>query len=243
MGGRIIGFMTGNQNHRQHRDLAVRFTALLERMGLGPHSGGTHRLLDERYSEPGRHYHNLNHVGYCLGQLDGVREQLHDADAAELALWFHDAVYETGADDNELRSALLFDRHLGIHLPSGRADRIHARIMATVHPSGAVERDAQFVADIDLSGLALSREAFRRDTEDLRRERHHLTDSQFELGTVGFFRKLMAGPSIFLTDHFRANYEQPALRNIVELINEMEAGSTGKTATRSTPRSHHFSTD
>lgn len=203
--------------------LAARFTTLLDRLNVGSYSYAVYRLLEDHYSDPDRHYHTLNHIERCLKQLDKVRERLHDADAAELALWFHDAVYHSGADDNELRSAFLFDSHLGIHLPSRRADHVHAMIMATVHPSQAVEPDAQFVADIDLCGLSLPWDAFRRDTDELRRERRHLTDTQFQLGTVNFFKKLMTGQSIFLTDYFRTRHEDQARRNMLSLIDEMES--------------------
>lgn len=204
-------------------DLGRRFSTLLRSMGVDSHCAEVFPLLSELYSEPGRHYHNLDHVRDCLAQLDEVREYLRDADAAELALWFHDAVYVLTAHDNELRSALLFDRLLGVHLPTERADRIHTMIMATVHPSEARDDDSRFVADIDLSGFALPRPDFLRASGSLRRECLHLTDSQFQLGTLAFFKKMLARPSIYRTEYFRATHEQPARRNLVDLVEELES--------------------
>ncbi|MGA8261128.1 MAG: hypothetical protein WB783_13020 [Arenicellales bacterium] len=191
-------------------------------MGIDSRFDEVFPLLSELYSEPGRHYHNLDHVCHCLARVDEVREYLRDTDAVELALWFHDAVYVPSAHDNELRSALLFDRLLGVHLPTERADRIHTMIMATVHPSGARDDDSRFVADIDLSGFALPRPDFLRATGLLRRECLHLTDSEFQLGTLAFFKKVLARPSIYLTKHFRATHEQPARRNLIDLVEELE---------------------
>lgn len=207
--------------------LAMRFAALLQRVDLRVYSADIYRLLEDHYCERGRHYHTLNHIRYCLDRLDEVRELVQDAEAVELALWFHDVVYDASADDNELRSAFLFDSRLGVHLPTRRANRIHAMIMATVHPSGATCHDAQFVADIDLSGLSLPREEFLSDTNRLRKERKHLTDSEFRRGTVGFFKKLMARPSIFLTGYFQTNYEKRACRNVVDLTAGMESEIKG----------------
>lgn len=199
-------------------------------MGIDSHFDRVYTLLFDCYSESDRHYHNLDHVRSCLERLDEVREKLHDPDAAELALWFHDAVYEPAAVDNELRSALLFDRELGVFLATRRADRVHAMIMATVHPSDVADNDAQFVADIDLSGFALPRDEFKHATGLLRQECIHLTDSQFQLGTLAFFKKILARPTIYLTDHFLAGYEQAARKNLCDLVKELEDLEGGGTA-------------
>jgi len=214
--------MEGQSDGRRDPDAEARFDALLQRLGLDSHVERVYARVTDHYSGPGRHYHNLGHVLYCLRGLDEIRMRLDAPDAAELALWFHDIVYDPARDDNELRSALLFDRELGVHLPTETADAVHGMIMATVHPSDASAVDAQFVADIDLLSMSLPWSSFRHDTETLRKECAHLTDSQFQLGTLGFFRRLIARPSIYLTDHFRSRGAAQARRNILALISEME---------------------
>lgn len=214
--------MAGDSEDQQRPEASARFAALLQRLGLAEHFDRVFQRLIDGYSEPGRHYHTLGHVMDCLGALDETSELLEDLDAAELALWFHDVVYDPAARDNELRSALMFDRELGVQLPSPFADKVRTMIMATVHPSAAVDHDAQLVADIDLAGLALPWTEFRHDTELLRRESSHLTVGEFQFGTLGFFAKLMSRPSIYLTDYFRAHYGTQARKNIVALTVEME---------------------
>jgi len=203
--------------------LGERFKALAKRLDLEAHADGVFALLAERYGEDWRSYHTLEHVGHCLEGLDAVRDLLQDVDAAELALWFHDAVLEPGRDDNELRSAFLFDRHLGIHLPTARADRVHAMIMATAHAGEPEVDDARYVADIDLSGLAAPPRELRRATELLRRESGHLPDTAFRRQSVDFFRTLLARPSVYLTERFRGSLEERARANIEELIAELGA--------------------
>lgn len=214
--------MTGDSEDQQRQEASSRFAALLQRLILAEHFDRVFQRIIDGYSEPGRYYHTLGHVLDCLGALDETSALMEDPDAAELALWFHDVVCDPAARDNELRSALLFDRELGVHLPTPFADKVRTMIMATVHPSNAVEHDARFVADIDLAGLALPWPEFRRDTDLLRRESSHLTVSEFQLGTLGFFAKLMSRPSIYLTDYFRTHYGKRARKNIVALTVEME---------------------
>ncbi|MFZ0487656.1 MAG: hypothetical protein WAL83_11715 [Arenicellales bacterium] len=220
---------TGQLSAEPSFDPRERFARLLQRFGAGAHVENVWSLLLRCYSEPDRHYHNLDHIRTCLERLDEVRDSLRDPDAAELALWFHDAVYEPTAVDNELRSALLFDRQLGVFLPTERADHVHAMIMATVHPSDSADNDARFVADIDLAGFAQPRGDFMRVTGLLRRECIHLTDSQFQLGTLAFFRKILGRPTIYLTEYFLAGYEQRARRNLCDLVGELEAEQAAKT--------------
>lgn len=220
-----MGIDSSQQGRDEDRE--GRFAELLQRLGLESRCDDVYPVLAEHYSGPGRYYHNLNHVSQCLGVMDEVRELLMDPDSVELALWFHDVVYDPGSRDNELRSALFFDCRLGVHLPTVRADDIHAMIMATVHPSTAEGHDEQFVADIDLSGLGLPWFEFLSDTELLRMECPHLSNSEFQLGALGFFKKLLMRPSIYLTGYFRDNYEDQARRNLLEHTAHLEGAKDG----------------
>lgn len=66
-------------------------------------------LLKETYGTLGRHYHNLEHVDYCLTQLRVMPEHYKVNPFStrsmelemELAILFHDFVYTPGATNNE----------------------------------------------------------------------------------------------------------------------------------------------
>ena len=61
--------------------------------------------LRERYAEPQRRYHTLEHVRESLDRAAETRSfQTHPAEI-DLAIWFHDAVYDPRRADNEERSA------------------------------------------------------------------------------------------------------------------------------------------
>lgn len=82
-------------------DESRRFERLCARIGL-PNANGVAAhawsVLCQRYTEPHRHYHTLNHVHAMLGALDGIAGSIGldfgRLDLIEMAIWFHDIVYD-----------------------------------------------------------------------------------------------------------------------------------------------------
>ena len=87
--------------------LRDRFTFLWTRLGAGGKVAPHLDTLLRGWHEPHRAYHGPDHLRDCLGRLDeaAVTGSVHDL--AEVALWYHDVVYQPGAPDNEARSAEL----------------------------------------------------------------------------------------------------------------------------------------
>ena len=56
-----------------------------------------------RYSEPHRRYHTLQHLAECFAAFDEIADLAQHPADVELALWFHDAIYDTRRSDNEQR--------------------------------------------------------------------------------------------------------------------------------------------
>ena len=115
---------------------ADRFQALWRRClieGAADDSDKIHQLLLDAYREPQRHYHTLAHIEQCMGMFDDCKALVSNADALELAVWFHDAVFEPGQADNERRSADLYlELSRGVHDDELRG-LVERLIMATLH--------------------------------------------------------------------------------------------------------------
>ena len=89
--------------------------------------------LTARYAEPHRHYHTAQHINECLAHFDRARSLCEHAPEVELALWFHDAIYEPRAKDNEKKSADWAVRIMrGAGLPGDAQARVRALIMTTL---------------------------------------------------------------------------------------------------------------
>jgi predicted metal-dependent HD superfamily phosphohydrolase len=163
--------------------------------------------LRRRYDEPFREYHNLRHILDCLRLCDEIGPLLVDRDAVEIALWFHDAVYDRGASTNELKSAELF-----LTVSAGASfmfrHRVCDHILATRHSTTVRDPDRRFLVDIDLSGFGAPWDEFMRNGALLREECCDQDDSRYHFGQVAFLSRLQGAPPLFLDRLFPC-----ALRN------------------------------
>ncbi|QQS55220.1 MAG: hypothetical protein IPM89_05255 [Candidatus Competibacteraceae bacterium] len=207
----------------------ARFAALWQRCLSGGRALAetVHARLLELYGEPHRRYHTLDHIRHCLGEFDRAAALMDDPDAVEMSLWFHDAIYRSGAVDNERRSADLFRQWSEGHADAAFLQRVDDLIMATTHRDPPIRRDERFVVDIDLSSFGLPWEAFERDGRRIRAECAEIGDETYCPGQLRFLRSLQNRPTFFLTEFFQRRYEQIARDNIRRVIENLRARGYG----------------
>jgi predicted metal-dependent HD superfamily phosphohydrolase len=198
----------------------ARFDALwhrLVRCPPAPDAKAVRTELRGLLGGPDRHFHNLDHIRDCLRHFDDVAPLLADPDAVELALWFHDAIYDPGDPTNERRSAELFLRRSAGASPVTRR-RICGLILATRHAYVARTSDRRFIEDIDLAGFGAPWDTFMHHGDLLRREFARQSDAQYYDGQVAFLEQLARRPVFFATDYYRARYEARARENLQRLL-------------------------
>jgi len=116
--------------------------------------------LASHYTEAHRHYHNLTHIDRMLSYLDSVAP---GHIAIELAIWFHDVIYNPLARDNEARSADFFVEQFGNTVTVSLAETVHRLIIATdPKRSRSGEADENLLIDIDLSILGSPPEYYEK---------------------------------------------------------------------------------
>jgi predicted metal-dependent HD superfamily phosphohydrolase len=174
-------------------------------------------LLDDlvaRHGEPGRSYHTLAHVLDCLEKTAITREIQDDPAAVELALWFHDAVYDPRRSDNEERSAALAEEALARPLGGERAARVAELVLATRHRAPPPPGDAAVVVDADLSILGAAPDAYDAYAEAVRREYSWVPGFLYRRRRAKVLRSFLARDRIFTTEPFHERYEARARANL-----------------------------
>jgi predicted metal-dependent HD superfamily phosphohydrolase len=199
-----------------------RWRATWRGLGVVTRDDGLFGVLIDRYSEPHRKYHTLQHLDECFARLDearGFTERIHEV---ELALWFHDAVYEVRRQDNEDQSASW--AHVAAEragLPDAVAERVRSLILATKHNAEPTSRDAALLVDVDLAILGAASGRFDEYERQVREEYSWVPGFLFRRKRREILEGFLARPHVYHTDHFLTCYEAPARANLVRSIERL----------------------
>lgn len=207
-----------------------RWKLLMQQWGLDEH-GPLFEMLQDAYRKEGRYYHTEAHVDACLNHLDRFRAELQCPDEVELALWFHDAVYDPFRQDNELKSA----QWAQAFLQSQNADpvktqRVYQLIMATCHGAFS-DTDAQadshpdqnWMLDIDLAVLGASFDDYRAYEQAIRSEYLEVPLAIYCQKRAELLKGFLQAASLYQTQVFRAEREQQARDNMSWAIESFSA--------------------
>lgn len=180
-----------------------------------------------RYAEPGRHYHDVEHLRRVLAALDllDVEGEAHRPRLVALAAWFHDAVYDVLAPDNEARSAALAEQRLpaaGLTARSVAEVSRLVRLTATHQPEPG-DADGAVLCDADLAILAAGPEEYAAYTAAVRREYAHVGDREFRAGRAAVLEQLLSLPSLFGTTYGRLRWETGARANVAEELSSLRS--------------------
>ena len=202
-----------------------RFTSLWNRCRTGASAGvsaeDVYEEVHRYYSEPGRRYHTPKHIEHCLAQFDLARAEMDDADAVEIAIWFHDLVFDVRANDNELQSARRFDELANDSMDAAFKASVHDLIMTTAPPRLPKTTDQKFMLDIDLSSFGLPWEDMLRDSIAVREESPQLSDAEFFPGQRAFLELLVSRDTFYFTEFFRSRIEDRARSNIERYLRDI----------------------
>jgi predicted metal-dependent HD superfamily phosphohydrolase len=199
----------------------ARWNRLWAEMGVSNPDEDLFHRLRSAYEEPHRHYHTLRHLEECLAQLDIARSLAVHPGEVELALWFHDAIYDVRRHDNEERCAEWVWTCATKHsLPGDICDRVRDLVLATRHDGAPTEGDQQLLVDIDLSILGATEERYREYDAAIRKEYDWVPLIVFKFKRRSVMQGFLKRPHIFTTRCFADRYEKQARENIERSLNE-----------------------
>lgn len=181
------------------------------------------RLL-ARYREPHRRYHDLRHLAEVLAALDLLAAPV--PAAVVLAAFFHDAVYEPAAGDNEQRSADLAGVELrGLGAPDELVGEVARLVMLTAgHRTARDDRQGALLCDADLAVLAAPPERYGRYAAQVREEYAAVSDDAFAAGRAAVLRGLLELPQLYATQEGHRRWEEPARRNVAAELQLLSSG-------------------
>ena len=175
-----------------------------------------------RYSEPHRHYHNLNHVRQSLDAFDRIVDDLTDPFTIEAAIWFHDVVYEPKSSKNEARSAEYASDFLSpTKLSANVISEIDHLIRLTRQPADPSTEDEKYLIDIDLSTLGAGRELYDRYEAMIRKEYAYVPEQLYRKGRKALLSTFLDGEHIYRTRYFRERFEAQARANIGRALKKL----------------------
>lgn len=188
------------------------------------------QLLD-KWSSPGRRYHNLRHLVDVLARVDELAEETHEPDLVRLAAWYHGAIFDAAdiaayanrGGEDEVASALLARTDLlALGVPEARAARVHALVIALVrHAPNPTDFDCAVLCDADLAMLAADPQRYKVYLHDIRAEYEHLPVEHYLRARLRIVRKLIARPSLFVSP-LGAAWQEPARQNLSAELQRIE---------------------
>jgi predicted metal-dependent HD superfamily phosphohydrolase len=199
-----------------------RWHRLMSQWGT-PASDDTYFKLLAIYSEPHRRYHTADHIDDCLAQLDDTLSIAEAPEEVELALWFHDAIYDAISSTNEARSAEWASGFLkSAKVDDERSSRVASYILATRHSAEPKSGDAALVVDIDLSILGRDMPEFEAYEKAIREEYKWVPMLIYRRKRVEILQSFLDRPAIYQTGHFRERFEQQARNNLHWAIRDLQ---------------------
>lgn len=179
--------------------------------------------LDTLYSESTRFYHDKTHVAECLRNLQPYRVQAVHPAEIEVAIWYHDAIYDTKAPDNEEKSAELAERALSsAKVANASITRIVEMILATkTHEVSSP--DSELMVDIDLGILGTPAEVFEIYDQNIRKEYYWVPLELYGPGRVKVLQSFLERDVIYHTKQIQSQYEAQARTNLTNKLAELSA--------------------
>lgn len=195
-----------------------RWQFLMSALGLAP-SPDVFRALCDAYGEKHRFYHTGQHIEAMLRHLDTVQYLAQNRAELELAIWFHDAVYNPLSATNEADSAQWARDFLSRQsYDHNGIDRVDNMIMATLHSSSPETADEALIVDIDLAILGASPDVYAQFEQNVRQEYRWVPWFVYRRKRREVLASFLDQDNIYHLDTFRDRFEDRATSNLQNAI-------------------------
>lgn len=178
--------------------------------------------IEKKYSEKGRHYHNLNHLENMFSELEPVKDKILNFNNISFSVFYHDVIYDAKSKMNEEKSAEFAKSRLQkLDLNEIDLAEISEQILATKSHQLSKKSDIDYLLDTDLSVLGKDTQTYLGYTKQIRKEYSIYLDFLYNPGRKKVLKHFLDVENIFKTVDFRNKYESQARKNIEFELNNL----------------------
>lgn len=172
--------------------------------------------LFTNYENADRYYHNLVHVYNFIKLFEEHKTAIEKPLLFEVAIWWHDAIYEAKRNDNETRSVQLALRCWKNYLSTTDLKYIAILISSTEkHLPLIEENDVHYFLDMDLSILATANHVYQQYVSYIEKEyTTYYPKVLYNIGRTKAMKSFHSRRQLYFTPFFNENYEFQAKNNI-----------------------------
>jgi len=171
--------------------------------------------IAEKYSSSKRYYHNLNHINELVSLLNIYKSSICDLEIVQLAIFYHDVIYNAIKKDNEFKSAIFCKKHLEkTSLPKEKLEKCYNYILATKNHETNNENDLNYLLDFDLSILSSQDIDYEIYLKQIRKEYSFFPDIIYNAGRKKVLQYFLKQKKIYKTDEFYVKFEKKARENL-----------------------------
>lgn len=177
----------------------------------------------QHYSEKDRHYHNLTHIQKMLDFSFLHADKIQDIETLQLAIFYHDIIYNSMSKNNETDSAALAVEQLSsTNFPKEKIRLVEQFIVSTQkHFLLIAHSDLDYFLDFDLAILGTERTVYEDYAEKIRKEYKWVPSFLYNKNRKKVLQHFLERESIYFTEIFRKQYEVIARENLAFEIEVM----------------------
>ncbi|MCW3161267.1 HD domain-containing protein [Chryseobacterium oryctis] len=171
--------------------------------------------IEAKYSEKGRHYHNLQHLENMSLELENVKSNIVNSTNISFSIFYHDIIYNVSSKSNEEKSAdFATERLQKLNVNPSDIENVYYQILATKAHQKSEDNDVNYLLDADLSVLGQDKAIYYDYTQKIRKEYSIYPDILYKPGRKKVLKHFLELESIFKTDYFKEKYEKQAKENL-----------------------------
>lgn len=185
--------------------------------------------LIQAYNEPQRHYHTVSHISSMLQLFQTHRHLITKPIVVQLAIFFHDWIYDPKAHDNELRSVSVFrtfaaELDLDESVIETAGHYIEATTTHSLKEGDEGDENLKLFLDFDLEVLGRGGEEYEVYARQIREEYGHFTEFAYVKRRLGVLEKFLGRERLYFSELLGEMLEVTARKNLRVEIAGLKAG-------------------